>query len=80
MEEAGCQLLQGALPIAALQSNSDPTTDIAVYRGLCILKTFMRRFETEAIRLVMASELLNVYFGDKALLHALMVHARIVSG
>lgn len=79
LEEAGCRLLKGALPIAILQSNNDPATGIAIYRGLCIPKTFMQQFETEAMRLVMARELLSVYFGDKALLHALMVHARIVS-
>lgn len=72
-------MLQGASLIAVLQNNHSSTTGIAIYRGMCIPKTFTAQFETEAMQFVPARELLDIYFGEKVLLHALMVRAKIIS-
>jgi len=77
LEESGCQLLEGASPIAVLQSNSSSGTGIAVYRGMCTQGTFTQQFETDATRLFPSAELLDVYFGDKAMLQELMARAGI---
>jgi 8-oxo-dGTP pyrophosphatase MutT (NUDIX family)/predicted nucleotidyltransferase len=75
IEETGCTLLPGASLIAMLESTSDPATAIAVYRGVCSVGAFSPQFETEAVSIVSRSELLKLYFGDKALVRELMAHA-----
>ncbi len=78
LEESGYRLLEGASLMAILQSNSNPTTGIAVYRGMCNPRVFSPQLETVAARFVPAGELLDIYFGDKAILQDLMVYNKII--
>jgi len=79
LEESGYQLLEGASLIATLQSNSNPATGIAVYRGMCNPGVFASQLETVTTRLIPPSELLDIYFGDKAMLQELMICAQIIN-
>jgi 8-oxo-dGTP pyrophosphatase MutT (NUDIX family) len=72
-EETGCQLLPGANVIAILESKTNSTTGIAVYRGVCSLaESFTGTDEIFETKFVTKKELLEIYFGDKKLLGQLL--------
>lgn len=72
MEETGCKLLSGASQIAILESTKQPTTGIAIYRGLCAAGPFAPTAEIEDRKFMSSDELLKVYFGNKKLLQELL--------
>lgn len=71
-EEAACTLLPGASMIAILESISEPTTGIALFRGFCTKNSFVPTDEIESRKFVTADELIKGYFGDKDLLQRLI--------
>lgn len=74
-EEACCTLLPDVSLVAVLKSNQDPTTGINVYSGTCKVGAFKQKFETKAMRFVTRSELVDIYFGDKELIQAMLTMA-----
>lgn len=72
LEETGCNLVTDPVPIAILESKTDPSTGIVVYRGICSVEQFTPTDEILERKIVSREELINLYFGNKKLLQALL--------
>ncbi len=76
-EETGCTLLDNAYVIAVLISKRNPHTGIVVYTGTCKIGIFTPTNEIQTSKFVSKEQLLNIYFGDKLILHQLLDLATI---
>lgn len=72
LEETGCNLVMDPIPVAILESKTNPSTGIVVYRGMCSVGPFTPTDEILERRIVSKEELINLYFGNKELLQTLL--------
>lgn len=72
LEETGCRLLHGTELVAILESPTDPSTGIAVYRGFCQMGRFDASDEILERKTLKEKQMIQDYFGDKKILQRLL--------